>query len=140
MAKILLVEDDPDQGREYEIYLESPDGGNHEVDWANSATSAVKMLRTKDYDLVLLDIMLAFQDEDEKNRDIDLHDVDYGRRMGLHVYKKARELSNPPLIALVSVVREISVLNEFPEIVGQLPKYFNLDELGKSVKKWLRAD
>lgn len=137
MAKILLVEDDPDQCREYAIYLRSDGGGHHAVDEAKSATSAVRMAIENKYDLVLLDIMMAYQPEDEENPEILDHEVDYGRKMGLYVYNKVRELANPPRIALVSVVRELGVLAEFPQVVGHLEKYFALEELGSTVSKWL---
>jgi CheY-like chemotaxis protein len=139
MAKILLVEDDPDQCREYAIYLRSQNGGSHQVDEAKSATSAVRMVNDNKYDLVLLDIMMAYQPEDEANPDIKDHEVDYGRKMGLYVYNKTRELSDPPPIAIISVIREISVLGEFSDVIGHLPKYFSIDKLGENVKKWLKT-
>lgn len=138
MGAILLVEDDPDQCHEYAIYLISEEGGAHDVDEAQSATSAVEMLQVKDYDLVLLDIMMAFQPQDEKNPDINDQEVDYGRKMGLHVYNKIKEMSKSPPIAVISVVRELAVLAEFPDVVGHLPKYFSLDQLGGNVRKWLK--
>lgn len=138
MAKILLVEDDPDQCSEYASYLRSPKGGSHKVHEAKYGTSAVQMVQANKYDLVLLDIMMAYQPEDEANSDIKDHEVDYGRKMGLYVYKTIKQLPDPPPIALISVVREISVLAEFPDVVGHLPKYFTLDELRKHVDKWLK--
>lgn len=139
MAKILLVEDDPDQCREYAIYLRSPAGGSHEVNEVKSATSAVRMAQENKYDLILLDIMMAYQHEDETNPEINDYVVDSGRKMGLYVYNKIKELSQPPPIALISVVRELSILAEFPDVVGHLPKYFSLKDLGTHVQKWLRT-
>jgi CheY-like chemotaxis protein len=138
MARILLVEDDLDQCREYAIYLRSAQGGAHQVDEAQSATSAVHLLADNKYHLVLLDIMMPYKPDDQENQEIQDHEVDYGRKMGLYVYKKIRELPNPPPVGLVSVMREPSVLAEFPEVRGHLAKYFSLDELGRCVERWLQ--
>jgi CheY-like chemotaxis protein len=137
MARLLLVEDDPMQRREYATYLRSKDGGGHEVDEARSATTAVQWARTKQYDLVILDIMLAFEPEDVANPEIVDTDVDYGREMGLYVYKQMMELPNPPAVGIVSVVDDYAVLSEFPKIVGRLGKYLKLVDLGEAVSKWL---
>lgn len=137
MAKILLIEDDPDQCEQYAIYLRSPDGGSHEVYEAKSATQAVDLVTKNSYDLILLDIMLAYAPEDRNNKDINDYEVDYGRKMGLYVYNRIRQLSEPPSIALVTVVDDLSVLSEFPDVVGYMGKYFPLDKLGDNVLKWL---
>ena len=137
MAKILLVEDDPLLREQYALYLRAQDGGGHEVDEARSATQAVGLLKDTWYDLVLLDIMLAYEKEDDENQEIDEYEVDYGRKMGLHVYKKIRELKVPPPVILISVVTEYGVLAEFPEVVGRLAKYFSLPELGEMVSRSL---
>lgn len=137
MAKILIVEDDPLQEEQYAVYLRSRDGGLHEVGEAKSATEAVRLMSQNTYDLVLLDIMLAYSAEDRRNPEVDDSEVDYGRKMGLYVYKKAKALHSPPPIALVSVVDDYAVLSEFPDVVGRLPKYFNLDQLGDMVSRCL---
>jgi CheY-like chemotaxis protein len=138
MARILLVEDDPMQRREYARYLRSTDGGGHEVDEAKSATQALQLAHEHAYDLVLLDIMLAYEPEDEANSEIVDSVVDYGRKMGVYVYRKIRESPNPPAIGLVSVVDDLAVLSEFPDVVGRLGKYLKtLDELGQAVERWL---
>ena len=138
MALILVVEDDPMQREQYALYLRSRDGGEHQVDEASSATVAVRLAKEKAYDLVLLDIMLAYAPEDESNPEIDDFTVDYGRKMGVYVYGKLRELPKPPQIGLVSVVDDYATLSEFPDAVGRLPKYFHLQALGEAVSVWLR--
>ena len=138
MAQILLVEDDIDQSEQYSTFLRSNDGGSHIVETAQSATTAVKMASKKRYDLVLLDIMMSYFPEDEANEEIDDHKVDYGRKMGLYVYSKICELPTSPPIALISVVRESTILAEFPLVVGYLSKYFTLEDLRKSVLQWLK--
>ena len=137
MAKILVVEDDPMQLEHYSIYLKSKDGGSHDVHEAKSATRAMSLIKQNQYDLVLLDIMMAYAQEDRNNPEIDDAQVDNGRKMGLYVYEKSRELAQAPPIALVSVVDDLAVLSEFPEVVGYLGKYFALHELGDKVKTWL---
>jgi CheY-like chemotaxis protein len=129
MAKILLVEDDPLQREQYALFLRSKDGGGHDVEEAESATKAVNLIRKEKYDLVLLDIMMAYGPEDEKNPEIKDFEVDYGRKMGVYVYNEARKLSKPPRIALISVVDDYGVLSEFPDVVGYLSKYFEEQEL-----------
>jgi CheY-like chemotaxis protein len=138
MAKILLVEDDPDQCREYASFLRSQRGGLHEVDEVESATSAVRMAQDNKYDLVLLDIMMAYQTEDEDNPEINDYEVDYGRKMGLYVYNRIRQLPQPPPIALISVVHDLSTLAEFSGVGSYLPKPFTLGELGTHVHKQLK--
>ena len=140
MAKILLVEDDPMLREEYATFLRSKDGGSHEVDVAGSATKAVGRVRNKKYDLVLLDVMMAYDDEDKANPEIVDHEVDYGRKMGVYVYTIIQGLEDPPLIALVSVVDDFSILAEFPVVVGYLKKYFRLEALGKKVARWLKGE
>ncbi len=137
MAKILLVEDDPMQRRHYSLFLGSDDGGKHQVDEVNCATEAVRMLQESRYDLILLDIMLAFQDVDKSNQDIIPHDVDYGRKMGLYVYNVVQTMSNPTPIALISVIDDCGILSEFPEIVGYLGKYFEEEEFKNLVDESL---
>ncbi|MGA2619425.1 MAG: response regulator [Thermoguttaceae bacterium] len=138
MALILLVEDDPMQREQYALYLRSRDGGGHQVDEAGSATIAVRMAKEKAFDLVLLDIMLAYAPEDETNPEINDFTVDYGRRMGVYVYRELKKLPTPPRIGLVSVVDDFATLSEFPDTVGRLTKYFNLQALGEAVSGWLR--
>ena len=135
MARILLVEDDPMLCKEYARYLRSPDGGAYTMDEAKSATSAVQLVQQNQYDLILLDIMMAYAEEDQRNEEIDDVEVDYGRKMGLYVYRKVRELPHPPPIALVSVVDDYGTLSEFQEVAAYLPKYFELDKLKQLVKK-----
>ena len=137
MAKILVVEDDPMQLEQYSIYLKSKDGGSHVVHEAESATKAITLIKQNTYDLIVLDIMMAYAEEDRNNSEIDDAEVDYGRKMGLYVYKQVRELPNPPPIALVSVLEDLAVLSDFPEVIGYLGKYFELPELGDKVKTWL---
>ena len=137
MARILIVEDDPMQREQYALYLRSEEGGSHEVDEAKSATEAVGLTTKKTYDLILLDIMLAYEPEDDANAEIDDFEVDYGRKLGVYVYRKVRALPNPPPIALVSVIDDYGTLSEFPKAVGHLPKYFSLNDLGDMVSKWL---
>jgi len=137
VARILVVEDDPDLSREFALYLRSEDGGAHDVEEVGSATAAVEALRRRCYDLVLLDVMMPYSAEDDENPEIDDAEVDYGRKMGLHVYRKARMLGEPPRIGLITVVREAGVLVDFPDAVGVLAKYFPLDDLGRAVADWL---
>lgn len=82
--------------------------------------------------------MLAYAPEDETNTEIDDFTVDYGRKMGVYVYRELKKLPQPSRIGLVSVVDDYAVLSEFPDTVGRLPKYFNLQALGEAVSNWLR--
>jgi CheY-like chemotaxis protein len=138
MAKVLIIEDDPMLLEQYAIYLRSPAGGSHAVEQAKSATKAVELIKRNSYDLVLLDIMLAYEPEDELNPDINDQEVDYGRKMGLYVYRTIRVLHTPPPILLVSVVDDYGVLSEFPDAIGHLSKYFKLDDLGTLVRNALQ--
>ncbi len=137
MAKLLIVEDDAMLRKQYALYLRSRDGGAHEVDEAEFATGAVSLICRNSYDLITLDIMLVYSPDDESNPDIDDYEVDYGRKMGLYVYRKIQALQNPPPILLVSVIDDYAVLSEFPDAAGHLPKYFKLDDLGEMVSSCL---
>lgn len=137
MARILMVEDDQMLRKQYALYLRSRDGGTHEVDEAGSATKAVELIGQNAYDLVLLDIMLAYGPDDERNKEIVAQEVDYGRKMGLYVYKRIRALPRPLPIVLVSVVDDYGILSEFPDVMERLPKYFPLEDLGTTVRKCL---
>lgn len=55
MKKILLVEDEKILAQMYKDKLEE---GGHEVDWVLSVQDALEFLKTKKYNLVLLDIIL----------------------------------------------------------------------------------
>jgi diguanylate cyclase (GGDEF)-like protein len=54
-AKILLVEDDPVQANVAKEYLES---SGYEIMWADSGKGAIKIAKTKQLDLILLDMIL----------------------------------------------------------------------------------
>lgn len=55
MKKILLVEDEKVLAEMYKDKIESE---GHRVDWAFSVDEALDYLKTKKYDLILLDILL----------------------------------------------------------------------------------
>jgi len=107
------------------------------VDVANSATQAVRLIEQNLYDLVLLDIVMAYTPEDKANTEIKDFEVDYGRKMGLYVYRKMQSLPSPPPIAIVSVVDDFYTLSEFRNAVGHLRKHFVFSELTRKIKEWL---
>lgn len=86
MYQILLVEDDP---RISEIITDYFTGhvNPYDVDWAQDGNLALEKLREREYDLVLLDIMLPGKD-------------------GFSVIRKMRQTKDTPVIIITARVRE----------------------------------
>lgn len=78
--RVLLVEDDQHLGK---LLLDGLSHERYEVDWVRDGYSAVNRILEKDYDLVLLDIMLPKMD-------------------GIRVCKRIREVKDIPVIMLTA--------------------------------------
>ena len=134
-ALILIVDDNPQNLQILGSILRK---NGYKVAAAQNGLQALDFISKKLPDLILLDIMLVYGNDDDSNPEIKDHEVDYGRKMGLYVYQKIRGLQNPPPILLVSVVDDYAVLSEFPDVVGHLAKYFKLDDLSEMVLACLK--
>jgi len=78
--RVLLVEDDQHLGK---LLLDGLSHEGYEIDWVRDGYSAVNRILEKDYDLVLLDIMLPKMD-------------------GIKVCKRIREVKDIPIIMLTA--------------------------------------
>jgi DNA-binding response OmpR family regulator len=58
-GKILLVDDDEDLRNAYQLFLETNDFA---VSWASSIAEALRLMRTEQFNVVLLDIFLDQED------------------------------------------------------------------------------
>jgi CheY-like chemotaxis protein len=123
MAKILVVDDDPDFVRATKVILEK---NNHEVISASSGDAGIQRMIADGPDLVILDVIM----------DTILDGLSVSQRM----YDDAA-LKNIPIIMVTSIANtdyaELFPTDEYIHINAFMSKPFSSDELIRQVNKYL---
>jgi CheY-like chemotaxis protein len=123
MAKILVVDDDPDFVNATKIVLEK---NNHEVISAASGDSGYKRAKTDQPDLVILDVIM----------DTVLDGLSVSQKM-----HDDSDLRNIPIIMVTSIANsdyaELFPTDEYIHINAFLSKPISSDELIRQVNKYL---
>lgn len=123
MAKILVVDDDPDFVNATKIVLEK---NNHEVISAASGDSGYKRAKTDQPDLVILDVIM----------DTVLDGLSVSQKM-----HDDSDLRNIPIIMVTSIANsdyaELFPTDEYIHINAFLSKPISSDELIRQVNKFL---
>jgi diguanylate cyclase (GGDEF)-like protein len=120
-GRILIIEDSKFQAKQTQEFLEQME---YEVLWADSGMSGIKLLKTKNPDLVLLDVVLP---------DVDGHEV-------CRWIKMDEQTRGTPVIMLTvksTVEDKVAGLERGAD--DYLPKPFNLQELGARIYACLRT-
>lgn len=123
MAKILIVDDDPDFVRATRLILEK---NNHQVITASSGDAGFQRAKTDNPDLLVIDVMM----------DTVLDGLSLSQRM--HDDTEMRKI---PIIMVTSIANtdyaELFPTDEYIHINAFLSKPFSSDELIRQVNKYL---
>jgi CheY-like chemotaxis protein len=108
--RILWLDNDTPYIRPYAKALES---AGHHVDVVASLSQAEKLLE-KEYDLIIIDVMVPTQNDDE----VELYpflETDFGHKTGLVFYKRTREKLGDklPKVAVMTVRLDQDIKDEF---------------------------
>jgi CheY-like chemotaxis protein len=121
--RILFIEDDKFLLEQLQIALE-----DYDIVPASSAAKGMEILAKKNFDAVLLDIMMPPPD------DIDPELVGYGRTTGIEICRRIKYLKPDLPIVVLSVVRDTGILNRIneagaDEIVNKPASLSKIDEV-----------
>ena len=81
----------------------------YEITPAYSAPEGIRLVQSKEFDAVLLDIMMP------PPEDIDPEIVDYGRSTGVEICRKIKELKPELPVVILTVVRDPGILGRIAE-------------------------
>lgn len=120
MAVVLIVEDDPELRKLWEIFLKQM---GHEVHQAVDGLEALYQARFYNPDLIVLDLMMPTASGD----------------LVLGFVRSTAQLKKTPVL-VVSAVHNIANLAEQYEADGFLKKPFGMEEFRKAVQAMLEPD
>ena len=103
--RILFIEDEKFFLEELQIALT-----DYDITPAYSALSGMELVQNKNFDAVLLDIMMP------PPADMDPERVSYGRSTGVELCRRIRELKSQLPIVVLSVVRDPGILEKIAEV------------------------
>jgi len=129
--RILFIEDERFFLEQIQMALTS-----YEITPAYSAPEGIELAQSKNFDAVLLDIMMP------PSEDMDPESVDYGRSTGVEVCRKIKELKPDLPVVALTVVRDPGILERIAEAGanGILNKPASSSEVSASLDEVLNPD
>ncbi|MBV9070694.1 MAG: response regulator [Acidobacteria bacterium] len=140
-STILWLDNDPGYIYGFVMALK---GNGFAVEVAKSVAEADKLLRTRNFDVVLIDVMIPVT-EAERNDGYDAHATDEGHKTGLEFYRRHRAIIERQGVAIAMTVRvDRAIRDEF--IASGLPAanfltkldVRNANDFVSAIKKRLR--
>ncbi|MBM3211803.1 response regulator [Candidatus Poribacteria bacterium] len=102
--RVLFIEDEKFFLEQLQIALK-----DYDITPAYSAPSGIELIKKKEFDIVLLDIMMP------PPLDIDPEVVDFGRSTGVEVCKRIKSIKPEIPVIVLTVVRDPSILEKITE-------------------------
>ena len=103
--RVLFIEDEKFFLEELQIALTE-----YDITPAYSASKGMELIQSKDFDAVLLDIMMP------PPEDIDPEGVDYGRSTGVELCRRIKNLKPELPIIVLTAVRDPEILKKIKEV------------------------
>ncbi len=127
---VLLVEDEVSFARALADILEQ---NGLSVTLAHDEGMALSCLRQRDFDLLLLDLMLP--------PDLDAEPSDWGYRTGMRIMEKAQELKGRMPVVVLSAMRDQGVMEQAEAcgVVSYIPKPASVDQILRVVSQAMAA-